>query len=1802
MPNQDTTVRFKADISNLKASMQEAGRLARLAKSEFEAASAGMGKWSANADGLSAKLTQLNKQEQIQERLLKALEAEYKNVAESEGAASKGAQELEIKINKQKAALAKTQSDIAHYSEKLEELNKAGEIEELSGVEKQRKSIHEMETELDKLKSAYASLQLEEEDTSEESERLAREISQLSGELKDAKTDLSNAEKAADDLDQSLEEVDDSAEKAGDGFTVMKGALANLVADGVRAAIDGFKNLAKSTFEVGTNFESSMSNVAALSGATGEELQKLENTAKEFGSSTVFSASEAADALGYMALAGWDAEQSTAALGGVLNLAAASGMDLAQASDMITDYLSAFGMEAKDAGKLADELAYAQANSNTTTEQLGEAFKNSAANLNAAGQDVETVTSLLAAMANQGLKGSEAGTALTAIMRDLTAKMKDGQITIGDTSIAVQDANGNYRDLTDILKDVDAATQGMGNAEKAAALKTTFTKDSIKGLNLILNDGVGKAAKFEESLRQSGGAAADMAETMNDNVSGSLKLLKSNIEDKMLKVFDAAAPRIKKAIDSLSRALDGLNWDAISDKVADFAETLGQVFEFILTHSGQIKTALETVGTVIATVFIADKISAFKTAVLNVVPALVGLTGATDAATVATELLAVAQAALPFVAIAAGALAVVGALDAYNKQQERAIRDQYKFTEEEQKYIDAASASKKQLEESTKARKEAIGKINSEANYLSGLRDEYNSLIDSNGKVKKGYEDRAEFILTTLANALGVERSEIDKNIGKNGKLKKSITDLIEVQRAQAMLDANKDAYQEAYQNREKEQQTYIKNLETLDKKQAEYNETRQAAARVEEKHSQLVKDNVLEAARYINSQNDVIVANDAAKKKYDEAAQAVKNSEETLDSYNRTIKDQETLSSAVMSGNTKKIQKAMQQQQFAYETAEQGTVESLEKQANDYKDYYYKLLAISKDGSGRVTKADLAAAKYRMEATRKEVEKAKGSAAKAYKNVGDAEAKALASTAPAHKKAAQKNKKSTLEGGKDKGEFNKQGKGEGQSKARGIASTAPAHKKAGQKNKKAALQGAEAKREMGKEGAQGGKAYASKMGAQSGASKGAGGKLKKSAVSSSNAKGEMGRQGSSGGGAYASGISSKKGAAGSAGGLLARTAISNMKGDSYGVGVNFGQGFVNGVKSKAGAAASAATSVALSAVNAFKKSLDLNSPSKVTYQIGVYFTQGFMNGIASMQKTLVKTVKDMVQSVVTEMSKMSNYNFNVVGQNASELFANAFSDKANYFINKITYQNEKKIKEFESDIAKVEAANNRKNANLQAKSNAQVKRIEAKRDAELRQIEKNRNSEIKKIENQRNADIKAVEKKRDAIIAANEKARDQKVKALERKRQKAKKQSDKNRISQQIKAVKESTKKANAQEKKNAKAEIDRIKANAKNQIDNIKETSKEKVRLTKADYKKQIDLEKANVKKLIAANNAATKKLVGNYNKAKEAYQTASGEFLSEFSGAMSEYQTKAQALIDDTINGITERYTERYNDLISKQENLIQKMQDAGDLFEISGAGVMTVNDLTAQTKAINDYAKNLEKIKGKVSAELFEQITSYDMTEGSAFISRLLSMSTKDLEAYNKAYTEKMKAAQTAGEKIYKADFDKVATDYKKEVNSAFKNLPKQLEDLGVSAMKGFVNGLTKNTDYMDARVKTFVKAMVNSFKKQLNIKSPSKVMLEIGEYTGEGFTNGLLNSVKAVQDAVSLISDSVSTPLNGMGDNINLARSIGAIANGGNSAVSNNNVVNNYNLVQNNNSPKPLTALETYQARRRQVAMVKALTQ
>ena len=206
------------------------------------------------------------------------------------------------------------------------------------------------------------------------------------------------------------------------------------------------------------------------------------------------------------------------------------------------DYLTAFGLEADQAGRMADVLSYAQANSNTTTEMLGEAFKNCAVNAHNAGMTLEETTAILSKFADAGLKGSEGGTALNAIIRDMTQKMKNGAIQIGNTKVQVQDANGNFRSMTDIIADVSKATDGMGDAQKTAALMTTFTADSIKGMGILCNTGADSIEEFTKKLENSNGTAEKMSNMMNQNLSGALKTLSSAWEALQLSLGDSTGP------------------------------------------------------------------------------------------------------------------------------------------------------------------------------------------------------------------------------------------------------------------------------------------------------------------------------------------------------------------------------------------------------------------------------------------------------------------------------------------------------------------------------------------------------------------------------------------------------------------------------------------------------------------------------------------------------------------------------------------------------------------------------------------------------------------------------------------------------------------------------------------------------------------------------------------------------------------------------------------------------------------------------------------------------------------------------------------------------------------------------------------------------------------------------------------------------------------------------------------------------------------------------------------------------------
>ena len=541
--------KFTLDITNLKAGLAEANKMIRQSESEFIEAAAGMNDWSKSADGLKLRVDSLNKQIDIQKSKISAL----------------------IKVKE----------------ETIEKMKKEGATNE------------EIAASVDKVNSQLSKEQKQLDTLQGKADKAGKELEDFN----ESEVDAADGSK---ELEKNVEAAGKAAEKSAGGFTVFKGVLANLVTGALKAAAGALKNFAGSVIETGMSFDESMSKVASLSGATGDELKLLSDTAREFGATTQFSASEAADALGYMALAGWDAKDSAAALGGVLDLAAASGMDLAAASDMVTDYLSAFGMTAEQSAEFADLLAYAQANSNTSADQLGEAYKNCAANLNAAGQDVQTVTALLGSMANQGLKGAAAGTALSAIMRDITKKMKDGKIQIGETNVEVMDAAGNYRDLTEILADVEKATEGMGDAEKNAALLGTFTADSLKGLNLVLNDGVDNAAAFEEELKNSTGAASEMAKTMNDNLAGDIKSLNSAFDELKLTIFEGANTPLRDMVKTVTTgvlpALTNMIKGVEGADVA-FGEAIGELVKnAITTLTGLLPSTLRVVSVLIPSI------------------------------------------------------------------------------------------------------------------------------------------------------------------------------------------------------------------------------------------------------------------------------------------------------------------------------------------------------------------------------------------------------------------------------------------------------------------------------------------------------------------------------------------------------------------------------------------------------------------------------------------------------------------------------------------------------------------------------------------------------------------------------------------------------------------------------------------------------------------------------------------------------------------------------------------------------------------------------------------------------------------------------------------------------------------------------------------------------------------------------------------------------------------------------------------------------------------------------------------------
>ena len=444
---------------------------------------------------------------------------------------------------------------------------------------------------LDSLKVAQeqAKQQLENGELGQDKyDALQREIVETEEELRRLQQEAATTNTALSKIDvagQKMETVGNSI--AGAGKKMM----------GVTTVIGGVGVAAVKT---AADFDSAMSQVAAVSGATGKDFDALRNKAREMGAKTKFSATEAAEAMNYMAMAGWKTEDMLDGIEGVINLAAASGEDLAATSDIVTDALTAFGLSAKDSGHFADILAAASSNANTNVSMMGETFKYCAPIAGALGFSAEDTAEAIGLMANAGIKSSQAGTALRTIMNNLAGDVKISGKAIGDVTIATTNADSSMRDLSDILADCRSAFGNLTESEKAQAAESLVGKNAMSGFLALMNAGEDDIAKLSSAIDNCDGSAEKMAMTMQDNLAGQLTILKSQLQELAISFGDILMPAIRSIVSKLQGFVDKLNGMDEGTKrtivtIALLVASIGPLLVIIGTAISKIGVAMQGV-------------------------------------------------------------------------------------------------------------------------------------------------------------------------------------------------------------------------------------------------------------------------------------------------------------------------------------------------------------------------------------------------------------------------------------------------------------------------------------------------------------------------------------------------------------------------------------------------------------------------------------------------------------------------------------------------------------------------------------------------------------------------------------------------------------------------------------------------------------------------------------------------------------------------------------------------------------------------------------------------------------------------------------------------------------------------------------------------------------------------------------------------------------------------------------------------------------------------------------------------------
>ena len=573
MPTENYTSKFRVDVNDLKKGLADANAAVKKANAEFKNATAGTKEWQKSADGLSAAIAAQKKVVEEEQKKLDILKEQLDRLNKSQEDGKRIISDLNAKYDEAAKTYGATSEEAQKYAKQLSEAEAA--------QERNRKAAQKLETQIINQDTAIKNAKAQ--------------VSDYESALDKLETEEKQSESAADKLNDEIEDTGKEAQKATDGglsaFTV---ALGHLAADVIVKVTEKLGDLITSVVDTGQAFDSSMSNVKAISGATAEDVEALSESAQNLGATTKFTATEVADGFGYMAMAGWKTEDMLEGINGVLALSAASNTELATTSDIVTDALTAFGEQAEEAGRLADIMAAASSNANTNVEMMGETFKYAASLAGSMGYSMEDVAIATGLMANSGIKATQAGTSLRALMTRMAAPTKESGTAMDALGLSLEDGEGNMKSFMEVMKDIRSAfgdmkisqeefdlslnnlnaalesgeitedefndaqeeliasAYGAEGAMKAQYASMLAGKNGLSGFLAIVNASEEDFNKLTDAVYNSEGAAQSMADTMIDNLGGDLTLLSSAFDAFKMKIYESVSAPLRDIVQGIT--------------------------------------------------------------------------------------------------------------------------------------------------------------------------------------------------------------------------------------------------------------------------------------------------------------------------------------------------------------------------------------------------------------------------------------------------------------------------------------------------------------------------------------------------------------------------------------------------------------------------------------------------------------------------------------------------------------------------------------------------------------------------------------------------------------------------------------------------------------------------------------------------------------------------------------------------------------------------------------------------------------------------------------------------------------------------------------------------------------------------------------------------------------------------------------------------------------------------------------------------------------------------------------------------